>query len=196
MEKGEGINKEIDAFAIAVVCLLYGVLMVLVGYLMNGQELAFWLFVIGTFVLAEVLKLISVNINKPSVQYISIFTVEICTIIIFTVFSLWIVDLLIPVLSISSKSTFVMFVFCLVLILYELSTILKIHKKYMKFKSEFESSHNMVNLLTIPATLLTVYLLALGLDKGTDEIITDNFMYLCIIYVLLIHYCKENRLNN
>lgn len=199
-------NEDLNAFAIAVVCLVYGGLMVLVGYLMNGQDtentFAFWLFLFGIFLLAEVLKLISANIKKPSAQYISIFIVEICTITICTVFSLWFVNLLIPVFDINSKSTVVIIVFSLVLILYiaivKFSSNLKIHQDYKEYKSEFESSHNMVNLLTVPATLLTVYLLALGIDIDNDpeKIITGNFIYLSIIYVLLIHYCMENRLNN
>lgn len=185
---------------------MYGFLFLLLAFLLKNNadkdwnNSSFWYAFIGVWILIEVLKILSVRLkNNEWANYVSVALIELGTIIICTVFGLIFVTVLEEVNLINSLSSLVVIGFCFIFFLYELSIhigkVLKYQVGYRKLKKEIEKKYNMVNLLTVLATILTLMVLAKGAETSSKEVLINFFLSSSVIYVLLIHYCFENRLN-
>lgn len=190
----------------AFVGLLYGFLFLLLGFLLKNNadkdwnSSSFWYAFIGVWILIEVLKILAVRLkNYEWANLVSVFVIELGTITICTIFGLIFVTVLEEVNLINSLTTLVVIGFCFIFFSYELSIhlgkVLKYQLGYRKLKKEFEEKYNMVNLLTVLATILTLMIMAKGAETSSKEVLLSFFLSCSFIYVLLIHYCFENRLN-
>lgn len=207
-ENREGNTKR----ALMLVIFFYGMLFMLVAVLTseNEDKLSFWMYCIGVGILLEVLQMVAKHMSLLKLgkitnlsNYISFFIVEMGTIIICVVISLTIVKNIREHIYDDSKYILLTIGFAIILLLYELilwfrSCLIekyKIQKEYGEFKKAFEDKYNMVNLMTIPSAILTFMVLASGIEKASSDIATDFFLSCSVVYVLLIHYCGKNRLN-
>lgn len=189
----------------AFVGLLYGLLFILLAFLLknnadkNWNNSSFWYAFIGVWILIEVLKILAVRLkNHGWANNVSVAVIELGTITICTAFGLLFVTVLEEVNLINSLSSLVVIGFCFIFFSYELSIylgkILKYQVGYRKLKKEIENKYNMVNLLTVLATILTFMIMAKGAETSSKEVLVNFFLSSTVIYVLLIHYCFKNRL--
>lgn len=196
-------DKDINNIAVAWVLIFYVLLLFLILHLMKNyfdnewNDISFWLAMFGVLTLTEVLKVPSVKISKPIAKYISIGIIETANLTILTAISLLIMNLVAP--FVPSMTFLILLGFFIIFTLYELiikyGGKLEWQKEYRKYKKKFEDEHNMVNILTIPSTIITIIILAKGIESDASFIMENYFLSLSIIYVLLLHYCWKNRLN-
>jgi len=211
--KEEDIQKNGDKIfkkAIVNITTFYGMLMLLMAVLTNEDKLSFWLLGLSAVVLIEALQLIAKTISLGTFgkftnffNYLSFSIVEIGTIMICTIFGLLFLDFIKESIYGDSKFILLTSAFMIILILYEsilwfrnyLNEKYNFQKEYCEFKRAFEDKYNMVNLLTILATILTFMVLASGIEKESSDIAIEFFLSCSVVYVLLIHYCGKYRLN-
>lgn len=193
------------------VLLLYGVLLVLIAFLLkintNKAEMdaSLWFGLFGILALVGVLKHLVGRMMKKDNKIMVIFTfttmviVEMVTITICTMVGLSVVIKLGEQKIVSLFSTKIIIGFIVIFLLYEFTVLVsnKFLKEniYKELKRDFEEKYNMVNLITIPSTLLTFIILAKGAESPPEDILIKFFLSCCIVYVLLIHYCWRFMLN-
>ncbi len=202
------------------VLLLYGFLGAIIAnifrvYSNQGwAEASFWVAIASSLALIAVLKFVVGNMeknnnnkNKKIMFFIMLSTwalVEMVTITLCTLAGVFIIFWFSTLKIVSSFSLLIMSGFIIIYGLYEFIVFAssnnfflkkQLNNKYKELKKDFEEEYNMVNLLTIPATLLTLFILASGVKSEPEEILIKFFLSCSIIYVLLIHYCWKYRLN-